>query len=419
MCFCLSFQSSLDILPRALRIALSPRQNAPAPPKRDSLALKDEGGIVSDRRSRRVAKDIENLVPSRRSSSNSSGGSIAKTESVETVQLQEAVRQRELANANVKTLTAEVVRLAGQLRSQQVSQQVSLGSPESTHRSSRSQSPRRLDDEQASKQAKEPAVTTQLLQQLRQAMRRRKRMHMWSVIQSWKATALWGHRSNRIGEGLGRRHQNRFSHAVLDGWHRLVKQQERLEHALGCLMEKQVATAFDIWRLSSSDKGQANMGQAHMLPLPHGRDLTHKEDIKQQDMYDNWARIYGRPRTLFADPIAAASGWADPDLHRDSAREHTTNEKWPTLPPPQLARQPAQPPTYPLPHNSADVQGLIQRMDMKHYFEHIALKQMHARWSRRRLCTCFLKFAGICGKLARNTRVRRRNFVQIGARHIR
>ena len=405
-----------------MRIALTPCQNGPAPLKRGALKrrMPVDGGIDASGRS--VGREIANFVPSRLSSNYSQRSmrseSIEVTESVETVQLQEAVRQRELAHANVKTLTAEVVRLAGELRAQKDS----LISPKSTHRSSQSQTPTQdaqpPNDRPTSRQ---PAVTAQLLQQ---ATRRRKRMNMWSVIQSWRASSAINRSLNRIGEGLGRRYQKRILQLNIRVWDRFVKQQERLEHALGCLMEKQTASAFDIWRLSMSDAKSA----AQMLVLAHGR-----ASPKKDNTVDNWMHTYGRPRTLFADPhtdtqththrnpTTGVSRWKDPIHHLDSdpGREHNAKRNQLTTAPPKLAQPSSALPSRPnYPHDAPDVRGLIQRMDMKHYVEHIALAQMRARWNRRRLCVYFRTFADVCRIFSLHDRVRRRQFVTLSARHI-
>jgi len=355
-------------------------------------------GWGPDRPAHRVARNVgAHFPPARRLSAASSSSTSSNFETLEAVQLREAVQQREQANQCVKSLTAEVVRLASQLRAEKENS----GSPSAAAWRSQSHSPppaRRRDGKLpfaainpvgpntreraqghmaifAKDGPHESSVRAQLL---RQAIRRRRRMHTWSAMQAWKALSRWSELTGRVGNGLAKRHLSRFSAAVLRAWDRYAKQQECLERALGAHMAQQTASAFRVWRQCKRTRGTEAADMSAVMLEPAGRDdpqlfIERANERKQE-----------RPRQK-----------------RSPARERM-KQGHPLSPPIQ----------------AAVVEDYVQRMNMLHYLKHVAIKQMHARWRVRRLHVHFRRFAAISAKVSQDNRVRKRNFVIIGARRI-
>ena len=297
------------------------------------------------------------------------------------------MRQRDEANECVKSLTAEVVRLAGQLHAEQESSS-SLNAP----RRSRNNSPppARWRDGKLplaamiaiakDDSATESSVPAKLLQQV---IRRRRRVHAWSAMQVWKALSRGSELSGRVGNGLAKRHRSRFSVAVLRAWDRYAKQQECLERALGLRMAQQEASAFDVWRkLSERDRGKESADTPVAILQP--------------------------------------AGWDDPQLFIDQERkrEQERQEQRRSLSRDRSKWSPAFPPALSATTQAAVVEDYVQRMTMLHYIEHVAIRQMHARWQLRRLRSHFRRFAAVITKLSRDNRLRKRNFVVVGARRI-
>ena len=327
--------------------------------------------------------DLGNHFPARRPSASSSSSS--SFDGLEAIQLREAVRQRDEANECVKSLTAEVVRLAGQLHAEQESSS-SLNAP----RRSRNHSPppARWRDGKLplaamiaiakDDSATESSVPAKLLQQV---IRRRRRVHAWSAMQVWKALSRGSELSGRVGNGLAKRHRSRFSVAVLHAWDRYAKQQECLERALGLRMAQQKASAFDVWRKKSK-----------------------RDRVKES-----------------ADgPILQPAGRDNPQLfiEQERKREQERQEQRRSLSRERRKRTPAFPPALSATTQAAVVEDYVQRMNMLHYIEHVAIRQMHARWHLRRLRSNFRRFTAVIAKLSRDHRLRKRNFVVVGARGI-
>jgi len=334
------------------------------------------------------AGNLGNHFPARRPSASSSSSS--SFECLDAIQLREAVRQRDEANECVKSLTAEVVRLAGQLHAEQESSS-SLNAPRRSHNHSPPAARRRdgklplaamiaIAKDDSATGTLESSVPAKLL---RQVIRRRSRMHAWSVMQVWKALSRGSELSGRVGNGLAKRHRSRFSVAVLRAWDRYAKQQECLERALGLRMAQQEASAFDVWRkLSERDRGKESADTPVAILQP--------------------------------------AGWDDPQLFIDQERkrEQERQEQRRSLSRDRSKWSPAFPPALSATTQAAVVEDYVQRMTMLHYIEHVAIRQMHARWQLRRLRSHFRRFAAVITKLSRDNRLRKRNFVVVGARRI-
>ena len=276
----------------------------------------------------------------------------------ESVELQAALRERDLANQSVKSLTAEVVRLAGQLKLRTKSESL-----KSTRVQSHSQSQR-------------PSGTK---------------------MQSGASEGQ--HILKHIGKHLRGRHVNRFSLAVLQAWDRYVMQKKNLEHALAACAGKQAASVLDAWRQSTNERGKGNETLGSKL--------------------QEGSSIYGRPFIKAVSGSAADGdacndpqlyGIPQPDQHSDSAREASRRRS--------KSRERLS--SYDLANAFTDVQELlddntfIQRIDLVHHLRQIALRQMNARWSRRCLVLHFHMFVGKC----KHVRIRRRNFLAVSARNI-
>ena len=208
-------------------------------------------------------------------------------------------------------------------------------------------------------------------------------MHAWSAMQVWKALSRGSELSGRVGNGLAKRHRSRFSVAVLRAWDRYAKQQECLERVLGLRMAQREACAFDVWRKKSKrDRGKESADTTVAILQP--------------------------------------AGWDDPQLfiEQERKREQERQKQRRSLSRDRSKRSPKFPPALSATTQAAVVEDYVQRMTMLHYIEHVAIRQMHARWLFRRLRSHFRTFAAVIAKLSRDNRLRKRNFVVVGARRI-
>jgi hypothetical protein len=328
--------------PRTVR-SNSPRKAAPTPPKRHSVAPTLDNERVSQRPTR---GDMSIFLSKARASANhtrrsldSPGGKTPESRESSKLVLEEAISQRDLADQCVKSLTAEVIRLAGMMHTR--TETPSTSPRETAHRNDVSLP---VGARVGRNMVEGSILSSRLLQKL---IRLRIRARVRSVMQTWKSSVRWSQRSCWIGENLRKRHQVQFSRAVLNVWCQHVKQEVVVEQASDSRTEKQVDAAFVMWRRSKDRESAGNI-------VPLNQPLGFK-DSNDLDVFREKERA------------------------REKEREQERR---------------------------------------KSYIKHVALKQMHARWRRRKMFASFNHFVKTCQKSEEHARLCKIKFLRIGTRYI-
>lgn len=198
-------------------------------------------------------------------------------------------------------------------------------------------------------------------QQIQQAMRRRKHIRMWSVLRAWSDATCWSTRSYFISDSLARRYQKRFSRSVFRAWSNRVTQKGRSEHVVGA--------------------ENATEPPIHSIHLQSAAKTT--ERISEDSSYE-----------VRGDQMR----WS---IHRPSPRDDgVAEQKYDSHQGQEIAR-------------SKGYKSSIQR-----YLQHVAVKQMRARWMHRFIHTGFQNLQAQCMNVRKLRRVLKRSFLTISARYI-
>ena len=307
---------------------------------------------------------------------------------------QEAEQERRLASQCVKSLTTEVVRLAGQLRAHR--------GPASGSRSK-------------SRDKLRPGASP-----LPPARRRRSSL---------------SERADAHAEREAPREQRRDDSVTWAGrdqsWDCAdshVEKQRRVEQAMLDLAKYRVESAFEVWRFGMSPRAKDSAcGVATRVRVYQPTDSAHGTDANalalsaQADIDSsrragletdrescNWSQLYGRPALRVAPVAHDGTFTNDQDWYtpyKEGVRDQAQGSSETKV---SVSFAQASPP-----------QGhwrtqTITRTSREEEFSHVALMQMHARWWRRRLAARFFTFAAQC----RDERVRKRSFVTLSMQYM-